>query len=90
MTQTLSPGQEFLLSLERERYNVAYRVPAEVKKETDTIRYTVKPCTRKHFTKAGSEERDKHLFNAGRYAAGATDDVAVLAHEWLMRELDAE
>jgi hypothetical protein len=78
---------EWFARLDQERFNVAYRVPAE-KKETPTISYTVKPCTRKHFTKAGSEERDKNLFNAGRYAAGDTDEVAAQAHEWLMQELD--
>lgn len=90
MTQapSLTPGQEFLLSLERERYNVAYRTtppPQVVTREV--IRTIQKPCKKAHPNPAEQEKRDQIMFNAGRFAAGATDKVAIEAHEALMELL---
>ena len=75
----LTSGQEFLLSLERERFNVAHhRKTAEV-----VFVPTPQKCTRKHV----SENRDKLFFHAGRYAAGARDASAVDANAWLQKNL---
>jgi hypothetical protein len=78
-----SEAQEYWLLLEKERYGVTQRQPEVVEK--------VLPCSRKHFDRCSrphaSESRDQMLFNAGRFAAGARDKVAALAHEKLMKEL---
>lgn len=86
--QELSPGQEFLLMLERERYNVAHRVSAEPKIQVrEVIRWQTKPCTKQHVSKKHLEERDRIMFNAGRYAAGARDATATAANDRLQEEL---
>lgn len=81
----MTPAEEFLLSLERERFNVAYRVPAapktiEIIKPVPCTKSHNKPCTKEHVT----ESRDQMLFNAGRYAGGARDKNALEAHEALI------
>jgi len=82
---------EWLASLEQERFNVAHRVqtlpkPEVVIKEVPArcTKPHAKPCTKSHATEA----RDQMMFNAGRYIAGASDQVAIDAHEKLMAELD--
>jgi hypothetical protein len=88
MTQ-LTPAEEFLLSLERERFNVAYRTPAETKKEVvEVIRWQTKPCTKEHVTKRGTEKRDQIFYHAGRYAQGARDRNAIEAQEQLEKLLE--
>lgn len=77
--------------LEAERF-VVFR-SAEVEKPEP-----LGPCARQHFapnkceanhiTIRQQEKRDKFMFNAGRYAAGARDSIAVKANQQLERELD--
>jgi len=55
--------------LEAERYDVSFREPK-----------TPTRCKREHVTEKQIEERDKLMFNAGRYAAGARDKVATAAN----------
>jgi hypothetical protein len=75
----LSEGQEWLLKLERERFNVAHRVE---RAEVVFVPTPVK-CRRKHI----SENRDKLFFHAGRYSAGARDQVAMDANAWIEKNL---
>lgn len=90
MNLELTPGQEFLLALERERFNVAYRTQAEPKrieviKPIPCTKPHNKPCTKAHVT----EEHDQMMYNAGRYAAGARDNAAAEAQEALLKHLEA-
>jgi hypothetical protein len=82
MTPELTKAQEFWLSLEAERFNVAYRtsLPERIR---EVPVYREKPCTRKHVNRADQQKRDQVMFHAGRYAAGATDKAALDAHKAL-------
>jgi hypothetical protein len=65
--------------LEAERYDISFREPVQnPKQELANTR-----CNRKHITEAELDLRDKLMFNAGRYSAGARDKVAVLSNERL-------
>jgi hypothetical protein len=86
-----SDSAEWFAALDQERFNVAHyserkpeakivEVPVAVKCHR---KHSDKACTKRHVTEA----RDQMLFNAGRYAAGATDFVAVEAHAKLMESL---
>lgn len=75
----LSKGQEFLLSLERERFNVAHR---KTEPERVIVRVPVK-CGKRHT----SDARDRAMYHAGRYAAGARDKAAIEADAWLQKAL---
>lgn len=80
---------EWLASLDQERFNVAYREIKEPRVRVETlIRTVIKPCRREHLTSKARAARDQIMFNAGRYAAGARDHVAVDAHEQLMTLLE--
>jgi len=74
--------------LEAERYDQSWRTPLTLPEP----KVITRPCTRQHATPAEAcqrthitlaeqEARDQLLFNAGRYAAGARDSVAVKANE---------
>ena len=45
-----------------------------------------KPCHKTRLDSADIEKRDKMMFNAGRYSAGARDRVAVEANNKLFEE----
>jgi len=78
---------EWLASLEQERFNVAHRKPAEVKKEyIEVVRTVTKACNRTHVT----EKRDQIFYHAGRYAQGARDHNAVEAQEQLEHLLEGK
>lgn len=88
-----SEAEAFNLLLNKERFNVAHRVQAEPKPVADptpVTRTIVKPCNRKHLTSKTQQERDRIVFAAGRFAAGARDTVAVEAHGKLMEMLNEE
>jgi hypothetical protein len=82
----ISEAEAFLIALNRER--TAYRVPAPVQVVEKTV---IASCRRKHYDRCSrhhsSDVRDQMLFNAGRFAAGATDRVAADAHTALMDTL---
>lgn len=87
----LTPEQEFWLALDRERFNVAYREKVDVVERVVVQPRVVKQaCRRVHLTPKTQEAHDQMMFNAGRFAAGAVDRVAVEAHEQLMRFLDED
>jgi len=66
---------EWLAALEQERNDLSYLKPAKVKIDTVFVTQKVYPKSR--------EKRDKLMFDAGRYAAGARDFDAVQAHKQL-------
>ena len=66
---------DLMQKLEAERNDVSYKRPE--RPEPIVITRNVYP------KKAEQEKRDKLMFNAGRYAAGARDKTAVKANEWL-------
>ena len=79
-------GCSLSLVLEAERLDRRYLEPKPASynppEPPRVITKVVKP------NKAQQEARDKLMFNAGRYAAGARDLTARNAHELLERELD--
>ena len=86
MKPVFSEAEAYLIALNKER--TAYRTPVE--KEYVEIKVTT-PCSRKHYpVKQVDEKRDQMMFNAGRFAAGARDNVALKAHSTLMGLLDGE
>ena len=66
---------EFLTLLEAERHDLSYRYGG--KSHQPQVITFVKP----------DKERERKMFNAGRFAAGATDKVAIAANKWLQKEL---
>lgn len=66
---------EFLALLEAERHDLSWKRP-ELRHQPQIITY-VRP----------DKERERKMYNAGRFAAGATDRVAVAANKWLQKEL---
>ena len=79
-------GCTLSLVLEAERLDRSYLEPKEPAynppEPAQYITKVVKP------SKAKQEARDKLMFNAGRYAAGARDLTASKAHEALEREIE--
>ncbi len=69
----LTPAQEFLINLERERYSAAWRDKPKPQ-PTQIIYVPAKPDAKKQ------RERDRIMFNAGRFAAGDRDDEATKAN----------
>jgi hypothetical protein len=62
--------------LEAERNDLTYKNPVPVRSTQPlVIRTKVDPKKR--------DQRDKLMFHAGRYSAGARDATAVAANEWL-------
>lgn len=61
--------------LEAERNDLSYKNPKPLP--------TNQPYIRPRMDSKKRDQRDKLMFNAGRYAAGARDSVAVAANEWL-------
>jgi hypothetical protein len=68
--------------LDRERFGIQPKKP---------VPHACEPCQRPHVRQCrkphATEARDQMMFNAGRFAAGATDKVAVEAYKELMNEL---
>lgn len=62
--------------LEAERNDLSYKNPVPVRSNQPMV-IRPKMDTRKR------DQRDKLMFNAGRYSAGARDATAVAANEWL-------
>jgi hypothetical protein len=81
-------GCTLSLVLEAERLDRSYLQPKEPAynppEPPKYITKVVKP------SKAKQEARDKLMFNAGRYAAGARDLTASKAHKTLEREIENE
>jgi hypothetical protein len=79
-------GCTLSLVLEAERLDRKYLEPKEPAynppEPPQYITKVVKP------SKAKQEARDKLMFNAGRYSAGARDLIASKAHEALEMEMD--
>jgi hypothetical protein len=50
------------------------------------MHYEPKPCRKTHLDGDAVEKRDKMMFNAGRYSAGARDRVATEAYNQLFEE----
>jgi hypothetical protein len=79
-------GCTLALVLEAERLDKSYLEPKPLTYSLPApprvITKVIKP------NKAAQEQRDKLMFNAGRYAAGAKDKVAEAAHIALEREID--
>jgi hypothetical protein len=73
MIPVFSEAQEYWLKLEKERYSVPKAKPV---------------CNLEHVDAESRERRDKMMFDAGRFAAGATDFVAVRAHKALMKDFE--
>ena len=64
------------LKLEAERNDLSYKNPQPVR-STQPMVIKVKTDPKKR------DQRDKLMFHAGRYSAGARDATAVAANEWL-------
>jgi hypothetical protein len=82
-TRTKKDVDLFWQRLEVERHDLSYKRPAEpvFTTQPQIIVRTVKE------TPKDREKRDKLMFNAGRYAAGARDNTALTAHAALEAEL---
>ena len=80
MTQNrpLNDTERWLMNLEMERNDLSYLKPRPVKVDTVYVTKKVYPKSR--------EARDKLMFDAGRYAAGARDWDARQAHNKLQEE----
>jgi hypothetical protein len=70
----LTPAQQFLIDLERERYSTAWRAKPEPKHQPQIVYVPAKVDAKKQ------RERDRIMFNAGRFAAGDRDDEATKAN----------
>ena len=68
---------ELCKRLEAERHDVTWKNPKPRDLDTVIITRNVYP------KKSEQEKRDKLMFNAGRFAAGARDKTAVKANAWL-------
>jgi len=87
----------YLLTLEKERNDLGHitnaQIIAEAKENlTRTQVRHVKALVDAEIEQLRSmrEQRDKLFFNAGRYAAGATDEIAQASHSIMDALLDSE
>jgi len=87
----------YLMSLEKERTDVTFSESSEqVHKSQEHLNNTqvrhIKAMISKEIEQMESmrEQRDKLFFNAGRYAAGAKDEVARASHSIMDALLDSE
>lgn len=78
-------GCNLWLTLEAERFDRSYLNHPSQYEPTQTVRTVTKI---KKETPKEREQRDKLMFNAGRYSAGARDIAATRANEMLERELE--
>lgn len=72
----------WLQKLQAEQFDTSYKNYPMALPVATVKKPVVKPVV--------NDDRDKLMFNAGRYAGGATDDVALLAHLKLQQLLDNE
>lgn len=70
---------DLMQRLEAERHDLSY-----LRKPEQPIRVVEVVKTKR------SKEREQKMYHAGRYAAGARDAVAVIAAEWLDKDLARE
>ena len=74
----MTPGELWLLELERERYDRTYATPRNrYEPQVATITRVVKT---KAPTSQEQKERDRVMFHAGRFAEGARDEEATNAN----------
>lgn len=74
----MTPGELWLLELERERYDRSYAVPRNrYEPQIATITRVVKTQAP---TSQEQKERDRVMFHAGRFAEGARDTDALEAN----------
>jgi hypothetical protein len=78
-------GCNLWLTLEAERHDRSYLDHPSQYEPTEPPKVKVKKETPKE-----REQRDKLMFNAGRYAGGARDIAATRANELLQRQLEKE
>lgn len=78
-------GCNLWLMLEAERLDRSYLNHPSQHEPTEPPKIKVKKETAKQ-----REQRDKLMFNAGRYSAGARDTAATRANDALMAELEKE
>jgi hypothetical protein len=74
---TLTAAQEFMINLERERYDVTWRTPRE--KHAPPAPTVI--VRQRNVSAREQRTRDRIMFNAGRYAAGARDEEATTANQ---------
>lgn len=70
-----TPGELWLLELERERYDTSWRNPKPLHAPTEVIVRQVAAVDKK-----AQKTRDNIMFHAGRFAAGARDQQAIDAN----------
>jgi hypothetical protein len=87
----------YLMSLEKERTDITFSESSEqVHKSQEHLNNTqvkhIKALVSKEIQQMESmrEQRDKLFFNAGRYAAGARDEIAKVSHAIMDALLDSE
>jgi hypothetical protein len=68
---------DLLQKLEAERNDLSYKTPPKVRVDTVFVKEKV------YITSKKRDQRDKLMFHAGRFSAGARDATAVAANEWL-------
>jgi hypothetical protein len=68
---------ELCKRLEAERHDVTWKNPKPREFDAVTVTQRIYP------KKSEQDKRDKLMFNAGRFAAGARDKTAVKANAWL-------
>lgn len=79
------PKCGLLSALELERFDLSYKNFSKTEPEPEPTP-TLDPPKRRRV----NDDRDKLMFNAGRYAAGARDKVATDAHNVLQIVLESE
>lgn len=80
-------GCNLWLILEAERLDLSYRKHPAAQASIEPPRMVTKA---KQETARERDERDKLMFNAGRYAEGARDKSAVKADQLLAQEIEKE
>jgi hypothetical protein len=87
----------YLLALEHERNDTTHidnaRIVAEAREKLSTVQVRhIRALVDAEIEQLQSmrEQRDKLFFNAGRYAAGAADEIAQASHSIMDALLDSE
>lgn len=87
----------YLLTLEKERHDLGYVTNAQIVSEAKQNLTRVQVRHVKALVdaeieqlRAMREQRDKLFFNAGRYAAGSRDEIALTSHNIMDALLDSE
>lgn len=82
MSQLSQTNQDFLLTLERERLDTSWRTPKFDRYAPKEPAKARKQGLKSEVTKQ-RRNRDRIMFHAGRYAAGARDEEAINANKQL-------